>query len=38
MSTEPHIADAEDGFIVLAVTPDMRGGSIALNSFIPKDS
>lgn len=23
MSTEPHIADAEDGFFVLAVTPDM---------------
>lgn len=23
MSSEPHIADAEDGFFVLAVTPDM---------------
>ena len=39
MSTEPHIADAEEEFFVISVTPDMCqvGKSIVmLHSFVKK--
>jgi hypothetical protein len=35
MSSEPHIADAEDGFFVLAVTPDMCKVGKAIVAFKP---
>jgi hypothetical protein len=35
MSTEPHIADAEESFFVLAVTPDMCRVGKAIVAFKP---